>query len=474
MSIQKSLKNAMLTGNGLISWQNNTPVQYSGKQRQYFSPETRTFTQMYAQYSSDFVEAQIQGIDPDNPLAWQTRFLRFSDVVKPSAAIQRHFDDYKMILVADKDIEYIVPGSKIVTMGNTWLVVNPMNVSGSDGAALVRRCNAVWNYLDYYGNVISEPIIAENERANANDSDTQNSQLISKGYFNIICQNNDATRQIDTNTRMILGTGAYRVTGYSDFEMEFTGDYSSVRLLSFTARYEAPNLTIDDLENHVAGGKAFSWEIIILGAAQLAVGAQTYFAAISERNGASVESVYLTGKTLHVDDSWSVVNGILYAPDGTRVDGKTLISGENPTNYLWSSSDESVLTVDENGLATAVSAGSAVLTATLAQNPAYSVSMTVTVAQSADCVSFVSSVDLALYAYQSTTIRAAYFENGEETDEPLEWAFTGAEKGSYSAEISPDGKSATVACYGYSETPLTVTISHNGTSASAEIALGGL
>ena len=188
MSIQKSLKNAMLTGNGLISWHNNTPAQYSGRHRQYFSQETRTFTQMIAQYSSDFVEAQMQGIDPDNPYEYQTRMIRMADIVKPTAAIQRNFDDYKTILVADRDIEYIMPGSKIVTMGNTWLVVNPMNVSGSDGCAVVRRCNAVWNFLDFYGNVQSEPLVVENTRANAIECDNQQSLLISKGYFKVICQ----------------------------------------------------------------------------------------------------------------------------------------------------------------------------------------------------------------------------------------------------------------------------------------------
>lgn len=255
----------MLAGNGLISWRNNEPVQYNQKQRQYFSPETRTFTQEMAKYASDYVEAQVQGIDPSDPYAWQTRKLRMAELVKPTAAIQRDFDDYKMVLFADRDIEYVMPGSKIVTVGSTWLVVNPMNVSGSDGTGVVRRCNAVWNFYDSQGNLMSEPLIVENTRANANSGDTQQSIQIAAGYFNVICQYNDNTRQIDTNTRMILGTAAYRVTGYSDFDTEFTGDYSSVRLLSFTIRFEEKNEAIDDMENHVAGGKAFLAELAASG-----------------------------------------------------------------------------------------------------------------------------------------------------------------------------------------------------------------
>lgn len=440
MSIQKSLKNALLTGSGLVSWGNNEPTRYNQKQRQYFSPETRTFTQMMAKYSSDYVEAQMQGLDPADQFAYQTRMIRLADIVKPTAAIQRRFDDYKFILTADRDIEYIMPGSKIITLGNTWLAINPENMSGSDGVSLVRRCNAVWNFLDFYGNVVSEPIIVENDRANANDSDAQNSLLISKGYFNIICQYNDHTRQIDTNTRMILGSAAYRVTGFSDFMQEFTGDYSSVRLLTFSARYEEPNLVIDDMENHVADGKQFSWEISVSGPGSLRVGASAQFTASSSRNGATVSE------------------------DGLNA---PLIT------YLWSSSDSGVLTVDKNGIVTALAQGSATITATLEQNPAFSTDATVTVTEAEDGVFFADTVPAKLTAYDSVVIGAAYFEDGAETDEPLVWDIFGADDGTYSVSIAEDGKSAEIFCFGYSTDDLMVRASYGEYRAEAEIALEG-
>ena len=437
MSIQKSLKNAMLAGSGLVSWHNNMPTQYSGKQHQYYSPETRTFTQLMAQYSSDFVEAQIQGINPDNPMEWQTRLMRFADIVKPNAAIQRNFDDYKMILMADRDIEYIAPGSKIVTMGSTWLVVNPENISGGDGSAIVRRCNAVWNHFDYYGNVVSEPIIVENTRANANDSDQQASLIINKGYFNVRCQYNDATRQIDTNTRLILGTGAYRVTGYSDFEQEFTGDYSTIRILSFTVRYEETNGVIDDMDNHVAGGKAFLWDISVSGQSNLHVGATAQLTAQSIRNGETVAS-----------------------------------TAENPISYDWESSDESIVTVDENGFVTATGEGSATVRVKLSQNTAWHTNFAITVTETADGVEFTSTVPQTLGAYESVTLTAAYFEDGEEMPDVLAWTLTGASQSAYSASVN--GNSITITCYGYSASPLNVEAAANGYTASAEITLEGI
>lgn len=439
MSINKSLKNAMLTGNGLVAWGNNAPGQYNDRQHQYFSAETRTFTQQMARYSSDYIQARVQGLDPQNPYSWQERTIRMADIVKPTAAIQRDFDDYKMILFADRDIEYIMQGAKIEAMGSTWIVYNPLNVSGSDGEAVVRRCNAVWNFLDYYGNVVSEPILVENSRANANDSDTQQSLMISKGYFNVICQHNDYTRQIDTNTRMILGTAAYRVTGYSDFDTEFTGDYGSVRLLSFSLRYEEPNDAIDDMAKHVAGGKTFSWNVTVNGNTSIAVGATAQMTATSVRNGAAV-----TG-----------------TPD-------------QPIRYLWTSSDDSVAEVDADGLVTAIAEGNAVITATLEQNPAWSAALNITVTQSIDGVRFTTTLPEQLGAYESAAITAAYFVDGAEQNDPLTWSFTGAEETAYRAVITPDGKRANITCFGYSETPLTVTVTYGSYYAGATIRLEGI
>lgn len=438
-SLSQNTRTAALLGGIAVQPVNtNNPTQYADRQRQFFDPETRAFTKLTARYASDFVEARVQGLKDDFN-AWGTYRLRLADVVRPSAAIQRHFDDYKQFLFESPLIEYVRPGTKIETMGSTWLVLNPQNVSGASGSGLCRRCNAVWNYLDYYGNVVSEPIIAENERANANDSDAQASMLISKGYFNIICQYNEATRQIDTNTRFILGTGAYRVTGYSDFETEFTGDYSTVRLLSFTARYEEPNKAIDDMENHVAGGKNFSWEISVSGPGSMAAGMTAQFIAASVRNGESVAS-----------------------------------SEEKPISYVWTSSDESVATVDENGLVTALAEGETTITAVLEQNPDYSMSAVLAVTEAADGVFFTGSVPEELSAYETVTLTAAYFEDGVETEEALTWEFTGAAPLSFAAEVAADGKSAEITGYGFSATPLTVKIGYGAYSAEEEIALEGI
>lgn len=435
MSIEQHTKNTMLSF-GLNPIVSNALAQYADKQHPYYDSETRLFTAQKARYSSDFVAAEVQGVNGDFS-NWGTYRIRFADVVRPTAAIQRHFDDYKMVLFESPLVEYIRPGTKIRTMGSTWLATNPINISGASGSGVVRRCNAVWNHLDYYGNVVSEPIVVENERANANASDVQESQYITKGYFNVICQYNDFTRQIDTNTRMILGTAAYRVTGYSDFETEFTGDYDTVRLLSFTIRYEEPNDAIDDMENHVAGGKSFSQNVAISASSSLRIGSTYQFSAILVRNGQTAEP-----------------------------------TEQYPVSYMWESSDDTVLSVDGEGMVTAVAQGEATITATLEQNPAYSMSVSVTVTESEDGVGFLGTVPQSISAYESVTLTAAYYEDGQETENKIIFTVSGADDFAYSAQVS--GNSVTITGYGYSKTPLTVTASYGADSASVEIDLEGI
>lgn len=458
-NIQDSIRNGILSSGSFKSFTKaNTPSQYADRQKRYFHSETADFTVQYSRYASDFFEAQAQGLYPDEPLSWTKVRIRMADVVSPSAAIQREFDDYKMILIESPRIEYIPQGTKFDAMGSIWLMINPVNVSKSIGEGVARRCKAVWNHLDYYGNILSEPLVVENARANANESDYQQFERNAKGYFNIICQKNAETSQLNTNSRIMLGSGIYHITGFTDFLQEFTGDYDSVRLLQFTARYEEPNDNLDDKLNHVADGKSFSWSIEMCGKPHLPVGESTTLKAVSKRNGSKAES-----------------------------------TKEHPISYLWSSSDKNIVSVDSTGRATAVYDGEAVITATLEQNPAYSVSMSVSVAGSVTepHVAFLTPIPEKLNAYDSIILQAAYFESGEKTDEPIEWSADGADKASWTLEeldalypdeelypdtsLYPMGKnSVKLSIWSGSVTPLTITAKHGNASASASVKLVGI
>lgn len=439
MSENDAIRNVTLLG-GTAARRTNAPKQYSGRQKQYSGDATALFYAERAKYATDFVDAQVQGLVPGDFYAWRGQKMRISDTIKQGASLTRKTDDQKEYLLADRGIDYIPEGAKVETMGSTWLVTNPSNLSGVAGSGIMRRCNATWNHLDWYGRVRKEPILVEKQQAMATANDFQEVSLIMQGYFNIICQKNPETEELDQNSRLILGRRAFQITGYSDVTQEFTGEDESTHLLYFAARIQEPDETIDDLARRVAGGKTFLWEIRISGAAVLRAGETAQMEAESIRCGEAVSG----GDEKH------------------------------PVSYFWESSDETVARVDAGGLVTAVGAGSCTITARLAQNPEIESRITLSVAdeKSGTEVRFLTEPPETIGAYDAATLRAVYYEGGEKKGNAVTWEISGASEDAYTAAVL--GNQVTIQNWGGSETPLTVTAKCGDASASASIRLEGI
>ena len=459
-SLQTYLGNVRAVNGRLTTPPENDPAPFTNRGYPYDNLVSNRFYQEYAKYASDYFEnVQAQGLNPDDFFAWEIVTMRMADLVKESAAMQRQFDNHKMVLLDKMRYSYVPRGAKFINMGSTWLVTNPINISGSDGMCVVQRCNTTWNHLDWYGNVVKEPIVFETEILRANAPDPQYNMNIVKGYFNVKCQRNADTAQINDNTRMILGSSCYVVSGYSDFEQEFTGDYDSVHFLEFTIRKDEPDATIDDMVNHVAGGLKFSWNVTVAGTPVIQVGDNHQFTASSERCGEAVSS-----------------------------------SVDYPITYAWTSSDETVATVDENGIVTGISTGQCFITATLEQNEAWENSYPVTIADeyTEDVIWFSKTVNKKLNAYESITLNLIKYRGYETKDYDLvpsedlvpgaylypseefaiEWEFSGADENAYSVET--DGAICTIHCWSGCDTPLTVTAICGPDSVSAVIELIGI
>ena len=191
----------------------------------------------------------------------------------------------------------------------------------------------------------------------------------------------------------------------------------------------------DDFERGVADGLAFKWLISLTADKSMNAGATQTIAVKSVRNGETVVSTV-----------------------------------DNPIVYVFTSSNEKVLTVDEDGLVTAVSEGSATVTVTLAQNPEITQSVDIKVASvGRGHVAFTSTAITALPAFESTEISAAWFENGTVTDETVTFSFSGADEDAYSVTVS--GNTATLTCYGLSDKALIVTAMHGDSTAQMSIEL---
>ena len=91
--IKTQIKNALINSASSLSYKQFAPRQYSDKQHEYLNPETRTFHQEYAKYSSDYVEAEIQGLDAEFPFEYTKVHIRFANVIKPSGALSNEFDN---------------------------------------------------------------------------------------------------------------------------------------------------------------------------------------------------------------------------------------------------------------------------------------------------------------------------------------------------------------------------------------------
>lgn len=442
----------------------NTPTQYNDRQHQYMASRTEKFYAERAYLATDYVIADVQGLGADF-YEWRESKVRLADIATLSASSTRKADDFKLLYFTELGIDYIPIGAKIKAMGSVWLVVNPQNMSTSITNTVVARCNATYNSYDQYGNVIVEPIVVEKYTMLGNDNETPNNMVLMDGYYNITCQLNDNTKQLKQNTRIILGTKAYHITGLTDFIQEFTGDRENIHLITFTARVEEPDKNDDISVNFIAGGLRHNFGVEITGGKEVGTGKTTLLTAHFIDNGVEVADV---------EPQWQ-----------------------------WESSNTSVATVDSNGLVTAVGVGETTIKAVLSQNESLFAVASLVVEQTADepYIEFVGAIPSALEQFESVVLDVDYFDNGqyEQTGYALtetadgqifagadgklflskygtnlvSWSFGGADKFCYSVEYSIDGNEITVTCLRPSAVPLIVTATCGTASKTIEIELIG-
>lgn len=432
----KYIADAIVFSSGDSAHPTNAPGQYSSRQKQYMAERTKTFNSERAYLSTDYVSASVQGITSDF-FTWVETDIRLSDV---STSNQTSFagnktDDFKKVLFADRSISYFPIGAKLQTMGSTWICINPSNMSTADSTAVIARCNASYNSYDEYGNVVTEPIIVQRADMMGNNSDSPLNLMLMQGYFNVICQKNSNTAKLGENKRIILGDKAYHITGFTDFIQEFSGDRNSAHLLSFTVRVEEPTESDDVTETYIADGNNYTFAATVDGAKDLSVGETEQLTATFVVNGAESAS------------------GV---------------------SWQWHSSDSGVVKVDQNGNVQAISAGSATVTAKLHQNNNVTASVDINAQESinAQYVKFIGVLPSSIKQYNTVTIEAKYFENGQGTENALQWTEQG-DSADYDIEISADGMSADITCINPSQAPLIITASYGEAEASISVMLEG-
>lgn len=349
---RKAMKNAALFASAPPSPMPgvNGVDRYTGRQFEYFEEPTSQYIWENSKYASNYFKAQVQGIIPGSFDTERGAHIRSMDIVEQTTGAKMP-NDYQSIYFEDTRIKGLYTGAKVKYAGNTWLAISPFNIADPLSSAVIRRCNAVWRHLDYYGNVITEPFIFHDGRASATANEYLDWSVIPNWYQKCVMQLNESTRELAYNRRIILGSSAVEVRGLVDFVTDFTGETrcetenaEPSHVMFFDVQFQPP-LDIDDMERGIAGGKAFSWIIKPSYSGQMSVGDAQAITATSIRNGEEADTE------------------------------------KHPVSYLFYSSDDGIVSVDENGIATAISEGVATISVVLEQNQEIEATIEITVSE---------------------------------------------------------------------------------------------
>lgn len=434
-NLQNNIKNGLLTASRLNNIVTNSPANTSPKYSKY-NDEATAYYHEYAPYASNVFEAEIQGLDYNDFYKWTKVHLRSSNVINPSTG-ENLSTSWQSILILDRKVDFVPIGAYVKYNNSIWIVYNPDNIASPTGNSIVIRCNTTYNTLDYYGNIVKTPMFYAKGTVLASSPYYMEFSATLDGYQHVIMQLNEVTEKITNNTRIILGKSAFGMYGVSDFPEEFTGDPNSCHIFRADLRLQE-TVESDDLVNHVADGKYFSFTIDLKCNPIINIGERQSIEVVSRRNGEVVTS-----------------------------------TEENPITYIWSSSDESVATVDEYGSTVAVGTGYCQITCTLQQNASVSsvVGFNVVERTETDYVDFVFPIPERIRTFETLDIEAAYYEDGQQTSDTIEYTLSRADESSYSYTVN--GNVLTIQTYAPSEAPLEITASCNGESVITKIMITG-
>ena len=225
--LMKAARNAAMLGG--IQYPEGEGVNYDeGLQRQFFAGETRAYAARHGEIASDVYEGTAQGLDRADFFSFKPVLLRSYSAAK-GATGENMPDDWQHVhLLKPKNADELPPGAYLTYAHNTWIVYKGTNIGSVLADGIVRRCNAVINTLDWYGNIVSVPMSYAKMGTLGNASHASENSIVAKNYLSCICQRNEASAAFTENTRIILGSTAYSLRGVNDFTREFTDDPDSV------------------------------------------------------------------------------------------------------------------------------------------------------------------------------------------------------------------------------------------------------
>ena len=355
-----------------------------GRQTEYFAKESIDFIKSLGLYANNHYRIQIQKWGEAEP---QIVECRIEDSFDEQANLKRG-DDWKDILFYEP-VPNITIGMLAWFENSTWLGFNTRNIASLTSSVTVRRCDSMLNFKDEFNNITSVPFVFDKYTVLNSTTIEKASQPVSliNGYKNAWAQYNEYTATLHTNDRFIINGMAWSIRGIDKVSRTHTEDRNSVRLIAFVLM-RTEERDGDDLVNDIADADANIWEV-----------------------ATTTDSVICA-----VGDSGNTACNLLH-------------NGEVNTEYsiLYSSSDESVVTVDENGTYTIVGEGDAVITCAFEKNTNIYTEIAVQGVETAEATYDVvfEPVEAQIAQFESKTVTAYLYRNGIATGDSVSFTLSG-------------------------------------------------
>ena len=241
-------------------------------------------------------------------------------------------DDWKEFLSPEPDFD-LPYGLYLRWKNNYWIVYNKENFDYPTRGVICRRCITTFNWIDEWGNLREYPVsIGKPKEA----SDYVNVQFTNPGGFNVFYMQLDQySKYIRPNDRFMVGNDGYWTSykvqggGVANYLREETMNATSTGLLSLICFTYEGNDNTDNLEIGVANyyEKIFTMEL------------DQY--EIQQYSGFSTKIIPTIKRGTVIKDN---------------------------VELSWQSSDENIVTVDEDGTITLINEGEADVICTMTKN----------------------------------------------------------------------------------------------------------
>lgn len=156
---------------------------------------------------------QQVGIGQDE---YQKIEIHMNHVLDRSTGVKQGDDFRKLIF---KDIEYFAPRGLYYQFDNNyWLTINTDEIDRTSRHTVVRRCNNFIRYRDSYDNHIVEiPCIMEYDTSSPSPQ-VNNDVITPNNHAVLIVQGNEVTMGvIEDNLRLMFGGRPFKVTGFNNY-----------------------------------------------------------------------------------------------------------------------------------------------------------------------------------------------------------------------------------------------------------------